>query len=95
MRGKGDRTTNILLNCLIGTTKSVQETEKQISDVAMPIKFTTTSNEKLRALSKAIPFTDASERSSEFKLAKAVSTKGCEASIDPGILKPEAVQLSH
>jgi hypothetical protein len=35
-----------------------------------------------------IPFTDASEINSAFKLERAVCTKGCEASTDPGILKP-------
>lgn len=34
-----------------------------------------------------LPFTDASESTSEFKLERAVSTNGWEASVDAGILK--------
>lgn len=34
-----------------------------------------------------VPFTDASESTSEFKLERDVSTNGCEASVDAGILE--------
>lgn len=44
MWGKGDETTNIIYDYLIFTTELVQEIEKQISDVAILIKFTTPIN---------------------------------------------------